>query len=162
MDKITAILYTVVFSPAFFRLLSRERYNIQIRRPCTRPGAASFNCPPSPPRAYTVLYIHNAYACTHTYVCTYNSRAFVKFVRTCLLSVFCVCTFGPPLAICTRRGSLSNSRNAQDSHRREPSSKKIEFATLLEFGTLLRGTLPLCFAKFLRSIFPKSRHYSSD
>lgn len=29
VDKITAISYTVVFSPAFFHLLSRERYNIQ-------------------------------------------------------------------------------------------------------------------------------------
>jgi len=29
VDKITAILYTVMFSPAFFHLLSREGYNIQ-------------------------------------------------------------------------------------------------------------------------------------
>lgn len=84
VDKITAILYTVVFSPAFFHLLSREEYNIQfVGYVHARRRLRSTSLPRLRTCTRCSTYI------TLIYICTYNSRAFMKFVR--VLRVFCVC-----------------------------------------------------------------------
>lgn len=87
VDKITAILYTVVFSPAFFHLLSRERYNIQFvgyvhaRR---RFRSTALLRPRARTRCST--YITLTVICIYIYICTYNSRK--KFLCVCVCKCF--------------------------------------------------------------------------